>query len=244
MQRSAAQRHRLNRAANFAQSHLADALDLHQLAEVACLSKYHFARTFSAHYKETPIQFVWRNRVEHAARALVLRREKAITEIAMDLGFSSSQTFSRAVSQRFRMAPRILRSRGLAHIPNISPAHSAKLSRLKLLNDRWERFSVRIERRPQVRVAYIRHIGPYWNVDGGITKCFEALERWARPRGLWIAGSELIGNCPNNDDADTGTPLHLRCLHSHSARFHRGRCCEHSNSPGGNLCRAEGRGHQ
>ena len=48
MMRKAAQRHRINRVINFVHANLHDDIDLYRLADVACLSKYHFARVFDA----------------------------------------------------------------------------------------------------------------------------------------------------------------------------------------------------
>ncbi|MEM7226067.1 MAG: helix-turn-helix domain-containing protein, partial [Pseudomonadota bacterium] len=111
MQRQSAQRHRVNRVVNFAYENLAESLDLDQLAEVACLSKYHFLRVFSRYQRESPVQFLWRLRLERAARSLVIRQESSITDIALDCGFSCSQTFSRAFRRQFGIAPRALRSK-------------------------------------------------------------------------------------------------------------------------------------
>ena len=105
MQPIAAQRHRVNRVINFAQSHIADPLALNTLANVACLSKFHFTRVFSAHVNETPIEFLWRTRLERAARHLAYSRDRSITDVAMGCGFSSSQTFSRAFRQRYHASP-------------------------------------------------------------------------------------------------------------------------------------------
>ena len=196
MQRLAAQRHRVNRTVNFAQSNLAEPLDLDRLASVACLSKYHFTRVFSEHCGETPVQFLWRIRLERAARSLAFHREKSITEIALDCGFNSSQSFSRAFRQRFRLAPREVKSRDFGSFDSFGPlgATSAK----RALVARWERSELRVETRPALRLAYIRHIGSYWNCDGGHALAAARLKRWVREQGLWSDDAVLIGVCPDN----------------------------------------------
>ena len=52
-------------------------LDLDQLAAVAGVSKFHFARCFEATYGETPIRYLTRRRAEHVAGAFRVARAAA-----------------------------------------------------------------------------------------------------------------------------------------------------------------------
>lgn len=72
----------------------AEALDIPALARVAGVSEAHFIRTFRATFGETPHRYLQRRRVE---RSMFLLREsdKSVTEICLDVGFSSLGTFSR-----------------------------------------------------------------------------------------------------------------------------------------------------
>ena len=202
MDRAAAQRHRLNRAINFAQAQVSEAIDLDALADVACLSKFHFSRVFRDYCSETPLQFLWRIRLERAARKLVFARDVPVTEIALECGFSCPQTFSRAFRQRFQTPPRLFRNKniwcydGLAH----DQRANTPIARPALLTDRTggAHEPVRIEERPSYRVAYVRHIGPYGNTRGGIAAAFGTLRCWAACRGLVDESTALIGLCPDH----------------------------------------------
>lgn len=72
----------------------ADPLDVLTLARIAHVSEAHFIRTFAATFGETPHRYLQRRRVE---RAMFLLREtdRSVTEICMDVGFTSLGTFSR-----------------------------------------------------------------------------------------------------------------------------------------------------
>lgn len=72
----------------------AEPLDVPALARVAHVSEAHFIRTFRATFGETPHRYLQRRRVE---RAMFLLREtdRHVTEICMDVGFSSLGTFVR-----------------------------------------------------------------------------------------------------------------------------------------------------
>ncbi len=200
MQISAAQRHRMNRVINFARVHFADELDLDTLADVACFSKYHFTRVFSSYFRETPIELLYRLRLERSTHNLVYFPNKRITDVAFDCGFSSLQTYSRAFRQRYGISPRCFRSANqwrfdrfprnqLVHLEFKDPAVMAPISASNEV-------SVRIEARPKIRVAYIRHIGPYFDVNGSISATYEALEQWALRHGVWCEDSVVIGICP------------------------------------------------
>ena len=209
MNRNALQRHRVNRVINYAQTHLAEPLNLDALADVACLSKYHFARVFTAHCSQTPLRFLWRLRLERAARNLAFVPDAAITDIAIDCGFSCSQAFSLAFKQRYRLSPRSFRR---ANPWGFARSAHPQRDRARVdapLSADLEAPPVRIERRPAYHVAYIRYIGSYGDVDGGITKTFAALRAWAISHGLWQDNTALIGLCP---DSPAITPAGL-CIY-------------------------------
>lgn len=72
----------------------AEPLDVRAIAAVAHVSEAHFSRTFRATFGETPHRYLQRRRVE---RSMFLLREtsRTVTEICLDVGFTSLGTFSR-----------------------------------------------------------------------------------------------------------------------------------------------------
>ncbi|MCU1617499.1 MAG: transcriptional regulator, AraC family protein, partial [Frankiales bacterium] len=66
----------------------AQPLDVPTLARIACVSQAHFIRTFRSTFGETPNRYLQRRRVE---RAMFLLRssDRSVTDICMDVGFSS-----------------------------------------------------------------------------------------------------------------------------------------------------------
>ncbi|MBA3709583.1 MAG: helix-turn-helix transcriptional regulator, partial [Planctomycetes bacterium] len=63
-------------------------------ARRAGLSPAHFVVAFKRSTGETPLETMTRLRIEEAQRRLSVRPRAPITDIALDLGFSSSQYFS------------------------------------------------------------------------------------------------------------------------------------------------------
>ena len=90
---------------------IATSSTLPALAEVACVSQAHFIRTFKATFGETPHRYLQRRRVE---RAMYLLRTTTtgITDICMDVGFSSLGTFSRTFTEIVGETPTRYRTRG------------------------------------------------------------------------------------------------------------------------------------
>lgn len=81
---------------------------LEELAAAAGLSKFRFAHLFKARYATSPHQYLTVLRLELAAERL-RDTETSISQIAFDLGFSSSSRFARAFRMRFGLTPTELR---------------------------------------------------------------------------------------------------------------------------------------
>jgi AraC-like DNA-binding protein len=88
----------LRQARDHIDRNYSDPLDLDGLAQVAGVSKYHFARSFEAAYGETPIRYLTRRRIERA-QDLLRVANLTVTEVCMTVGFASLGSFS----ARFRL---------------------------------------------------------------------------------------------------------------------------------------------
>ncbi|RQS94709.1 AraC family transcriptional regulator [Burkholderia seminalis] len=76
-------------------AHLDGPLDLNRLAEVACLSPYHWQRVYRALYGESIVLTVRRMRIVRASEDLVCTA-RPIDEIARRAGYGSAHAFARA----------------------------------------------------------------------------------------------------------------------------------------------------
>lgn len=88
----------------------AQPLDISNLSQIASVSEAHFIRTFKATFGETPHRYLQRRRVE---RAMFMLRESSlsVTDICLEVGFTSLGTFSRTFRDIVRATPREYRAR-------------------------------------------------------------------------------------------------------------------------------------
>src|SRR5829696_2796048 len=95
----------------------AEPLDVRAVAAVAHISEAHFSRTFRAVFGETPNRYLQRRRVE---RSMFLLREtdRSVTDVCLDVGFTSLGTFSRMFREIVGETPSSYR---LGHGPMVAP---------------------------------------------------------------------------------------------------------------------------
>ena len=113
------QNRRLLRARDAMDRTYAEPLDVPALARIACVSRAHFIRTFRATFGETPHRYLQRRRVERAMW-LLRETERSVTEICLDVGFTSMGTFSRTFREIVGESPVAVR-RGSAPVGGAVP---------------------------------------------------------------------------------------------------------------------------
>ncbi len=101
---------RINKVVNFILKNLKEELPLEKLASIANYSPFHFQKIFKQVIGESPKQYIIRLRLENASHSIIIYRNKSITEIALDSGFSSPSTFARAFKNYFGISAEELRS--------------------------------------------------------------------------------------------------------------------------------------
>src|SRR3954464_2353044 len=104
---------RLLRARDAMDRAYAQPLDIPTLARLAHVSEAHFVRTFRATFGETPHRYLQRRRVE---RSMFLLREtdRPVSDICLEVGFTSLGTFSRTFRTVMGESPTAYRSRAVA----------------------------------------------------------------------------------------------------------------------------------
>jgi AraC family transcriptional regulator len=102
---------RLARVVEFMSAHFAEPLTLDQLAEEACISRYHFARLFKAKVGESPHRYLARIRLDTAKRMLETT-DRSVADVGAACGYSVASHFTAAFTARYGVSPRALRASG------------------------------------------------------------------------------------------------------------------------------------
>lgn len=219
---------RINRVFDHIDAHLADPLDLDSLAAVANFSPWHFHRLFKALTGETLADRVRRRRLEVAAGRFLAAPQHGAFEIALDVGFASAAVFTRAFRSHFGVTPTAWR-RGAhrdwfaAQEQQLSKIRQAQGNARQAAMDGFREdaelwpmghvaptgagaMNVELKTFPEVRVAYLRHVGPYAGV--GIARTWQRLAAWAEPHGLMQPRRTMVGAC--HDDPELTPPQKCR----------------------------------
>jgi AraC-like DNA-binding protein len=110
MSRSVAPLVRLCRARDLIREYYDDSVTLDDCAAEAGLSPWHLLRSFRAAFGETPKEFLTRLRLERAKHLLTVT-DRSVTEVCLDVGFSSLGTFSTLFKGHFGCSPKEYRRR-------------------------------------------------------------------------------------------------------------------------------------
>jgi AraC family transcriptional regulator len=186
--------HRVNRAIDHVTRHLAEPLQLDDVAKVACFSPFHFHRIFRALIGETLHAFIKRVRLERALHMMSNDPNRSLTEIALALGFSSSSDFSRSFRTQYGVPPSAFdlelyrRTRREKLIDATLPDERHRLAQLPV-GENPDGFAPRIRTLPERRVAYIRVLNPYGSPAVGAA--YTRMMAWAKERGL--TGGQWLG---------------------------------------------------
>lgn len=107
------QNRRLLRARDQIDLDYRERLDVAALAAVACMSPAHFIRSFKTAFGETPHRYLQRRRIERAMERL-RRTDRTVSEVCVEVGWTSFATFSRTFREivgcspsEYRDAPRV-----------------------------------------------------------------------------------------------------------------------------------------
>ena len=167
------------------------------LAEYASMSPFNFQRTFKNVVGESAMSHLRRLRLARAA--LCLKNSGAsITQVALEAGFDTHAGFTHAFTKAYGMSPVVFRDNYLIrpYIPLPAPG-PCNVDREALAACP---LSVRIEKLPTRRLAFMRYVGPMRGMAGMWTKMVD----WCNRRGLLHEESILLGI--HHDDWDEYDP--------------------------------------
>jgi AraC family transcriptional regulator len=186
---------RMHKVLSYIDEHLDEPINLSRLAKVAAFSAFHFHRIFAAHVGEPAGAYLTRRRVEQAAARIASQPRLSVLNVALTVGFGSSEAFTRAFKKHFGCTPSLWKKqkpapwfedskmgqvksktgqekqRQKAYCPAMTPTKSSPLQ-------------VAVQTRPAVRIAYLRYQGPFGEAVGKF---------WQEQVYPWMVSNNLIG---------------------------------------------------
>jgi len=168
---------RLARVTAYIYEHLDEDIDLAVLAEVACLSPWHWHRIYHALHGETVAATVRRLRLQRAAADLA-NSTLGIEEIAKRAHYDAVASFSRAFRAAYGLPPAQYRERG-GHARFGDPANDGENAM----------YAIEIVRLPELRLAAVGHTGAYMRIG----QAFDQLYGTLATRGQIGPGLRSIG---------------------------------------------------
>ncbi len=171
----------MHRVLEHVDRHIDEQLELDALARVANFSPFHFHRLFTAWMGETLGDYVRRRRLEMAAQRMAAQPRLPVLEVALAVGFGSTEAFARAFKARFGATPSAWRQAQVRNRDQLKgnldqawPSRAGDHGRMK----------VKIIDRQPTTIAYLRHTGPYGN---------DISQFWMNQVAPWMQTNGLFG---------------------------------------------------
>jgi len=186
---------RMHTVLQYIQANLDEDMTLESLAAMTFFSPIHFHRIFKGMFGETVVEHIRRIRMERAATRLALGTS-SVTDASFDAGYETVESFSRAFKKMFGCPPskypekhwKILYAKlsgSIHYLPETAR------DGLVVTNPKETDMDVKIEKIEPMRVAFVRHVGPYVECD----KAWRTLCGWAEKEGLFANMPKFIGIC-------------------------------------------------
>lgn len=174
---------RVDKVIDFIGKHLDEELELDEVCRIACFSKYHFHRLFTAYTGLLLMNYIKWLRLKRAAHQLIVHKEETIINIALDAGFESHESFARAFKQVCWQSPsEFRRERNWENFEN--PPQPMHIKGEKIM-------TITIKELPAKRVAVMEHHGDPMRLSDTLDK----LITWAKaqPINLKPKAGEAFG---------------------------------------------------
>ena len=96
---------RIVQAKLFIDRHYAEPIDLAQIADEACFSRFHFSRLFKNSYGKTPHHYLTKVRMDNAQQ--LLAQGVPVYDACFRVGFDSTTSFAALFKKHFGVSPSV-----------------------------------------------------------------------------------------------------------------------------------------
>lgn len=188
-------------AVRYIVNHLDAPIDLGELADHVCMSRFHFHRVFQALLGETVGEMARRFRLERAAVQLRCS-ETSITDLAFEAGYATHEAFIRAFRSAFECTPSEMRKRIRyeGRLPTPNGTHFDAVDDLRFVSLQGAiHMDIDIRAVPTRKAVCMAHSGPYFMIGQTFGKLGAWLQQNPDSYGQCLA---LFYDDPESTPAD------------------------------------------
>lgn len=199
----------------YCEEHLADPLDLVELAAIAGLSPHHFHRVFRHVTGENVKAWIRRQRLEHAVYRMKVSTD-TILQIAVESGFATHESFTRAFVRQFGLTPSRFRAelqvfrQHLEHMADTVTFAGFTDDTPLTLRFTMTREPFTVARTPERHLLFVRHHGYETLLTGGqpLVSLWRDVLDYADTHGVAYSPELLVGI--THDDPYVTDDAHIR----------------------------------
>lgn len=147
----------VNKSIDYILAHLEEPISIEDVANQLSFSKYYFCRMFKEETGEGVYSFIKRLKVEQSAIDLKLQKDKRITDIGLDYGYSASN-YSSLFKEHYQLSPNDYR-KSLEGSTISNPFYPQKQEVLDTFEDYQKK--VELKELNDLHVIYERMLGNY-----------------------------------------------------------------------------------
>lgn len=175
----------INKSIEYILQHIDEDISIEDVANYCNFSKYHFSRIFKEETGISIYSLIKRIKMDQSAVSLKVEKDKTITDIGINYGYSSSN-YSSAFSKQYSICPvefrKAMNSTGVANPFNLSEYNNFKS---------YEHYveKINIQNLNDFKVIYERYIGAYSEIGANWYSFMERYKNYIKPDTLLIEKS-------------------------------------------------------
>lgn len=173
----------INKSIDYIMNHVESDITINDVAKYCNYSKYYFSRAFKEATGISIYAFIKRLKMDHSAIRLLIQKDKSITDIGLEYGYSSSN-YSSAFKKYHSKSPAEFRN-NISHI--LQPNHMNIQVPLQTFED-YDK-NIHLEKLKDFVVIYERHIGSYMEYEKKWSKFIEKYKDYFTENTLMIQKS-------------------------------------------------------
>lgn len=177
----------INKAIEYIFEHIDEKLTVDEVAQYCHMSRFHFSRLFKQEVGESLYSFIKHNRIALSAVNLKANREKSVTDVGLECGYSASN-YATAFKEQLKQSPVQFRQNRCwsdGKVPH--PFFDVGFGYLKSFEEYAG--NITIAQLPERRIYYRRFIGSYVELKNHWIQFMADNERFVTGETLWIERS-------------------------------------------------------